>query len=101
MALLRHFTEIAMRAAFNNHHLGVGDLLRQDFGGLHMTSGSPFVGILAADDNQGRRFDFMNKVGGLMALPGNDVPQITFERRHLVDNEILNSFTTSGCSFTN
>ena len=46
MALLRHFAQIAMGATFNNHQLGVGDLLRQDFGGLHVTAGPPFVGIL-------------------------------------------------------
>src|SRR5262247_4349112 len=59
------------------------------FRGLYVTAGSPFVGVLAADDDQGRRLDFMNNVGGLMALPSNNVAQIAFERRHLVDNELL------------
>ena len=57
-----------------------------------MIAGSAFVDILAADNNQRRRFDFMDKICGLMALPGNNVTQIAFERRHLVDNEILKFF---------
>src|SRR5215510_11445918 len=89
MALLWHFAQIAMGAAFNNDQLSIGNLLRQNFGGLYVTARSPFVDVLAADDDQGRRLDFMNKVGGLMALPSDDVAQIAFERRHLVDNEFL------------
>src|SRR5262252_2341334 len=89
MALLRHFAQIAMGAAFNNDQLSIGNLLRQNFRGLYVTAGSPLVDVLAADDDQGRRLDFMNKVGGLMALPSNDVAQIAFERWHLVDDELL------------
>jgi hypothetical protein len=54
------------------------------------------MGISATDDNQRRRFDFMNKVSGLMALPGNDVAQIAFKRWHLVDNELLKFFHNLG-----
>src|SRR5262249_53184068 len=89
MALLRHFAQIAMGAAFNNDQLSIGNLLPQDFRGLYLNAGSAVWLFLAADDDQGRRLDFMNKVGGLMALPSNNVAQIAFERRHLVDNELL------------
>ena len=30
----------------------------------------------------------MNKVGGLMTLPSNDVAQVALKRRHLVDNDL-------------
>ena len=76
-------------AALNDHQLGVGDLFRQHFGGLHVAAGAAFVGILAADDDQGRRFDLMNQISRLMTLPRHDVAQITFERRHLVDDQLL------------
>src|SRR5262245_5792343 len=89
MALLWHFAQITMGTAFNNDELNIGNLLRQNFGGLYVTAGSPFVDVRAADDDQGRHLDLMNKVGGLMALPSNDVTQIAFERRHLVHNELL------------
>src|SRR5215510_12906291 len=92
MALLWHFAQITMGTAFNNDELNIGNLLRQNFGGLYVTAGSPFVDILAADDDQGRHLDLMNKVGGLVALPSDDVAQIAFERRHLVDNELLKFF---------
>src|SRR6516162_6190847 len=92
MALLGHFAEITMSAAFNNDQFRFGDLFSQDFGGLDVTPGSTLMNILAADDNQGRRFDFMNQIGSFMALPGDDVAQVAFERRHLVDNEVLKFF---------
>src|SRR4029077_14826623 len=92
MALLGHFAEITMRAAFNNDQFRFGDLFSQDFGGLYVTPGSTLMNILAADYNQGRRFDFMKQIGSLMALPGDDVAQIALERRHLVDNKILKFF---------
>src|SRR5687768_16035147 len=80
MPLLRHLAQIAVRAALNNHQLNVGNLFSKDLGRLHMAAPAPLMSILAPHDDQGWRFDIMDKVCGLMALPSNHVAQIALER---------------------
>ena len=85
-----------MGAALNNHQLSIGNFFRKDSGRLHMVAGSPFVGVLAADDHQRRSFDFMDEIRRLVALSGDDMAQVAFERRHLIDDKILKFFHDLG-----
>ena len=101
MAILRHFTEIAVLAAFDDHQFSIGDLLGKDLRRRHMITGPPITDILASDDDQRRRFDLVYELRCLMALPGDNMAQITLERRDLLEMRSWNFFTTSGCSRTN
>src|ERR1044071_930276 len=78
VALFRHFAEVAVPSAFDENQFGAGNFFRQHFGGVHVAAGAAFVHVLAANDHQGRRLDFMNQLGGFVALARDHVAQITF-----------------------
>src|SRR5512145_3270456 len=89
MAFLGHLAEIAVSAALDEEKLGVRYFCRKYLGRLHVVAGAALVRVLAADDDQGRRFDIMDEMGGFVALPRDYMAKVTFERRHFVDDQLL------------
>src|SRR6185436_2654359 len=78
MAFLRHLAQIAVPAAVDEKQLGVRYFFCEHLGRLDVVAGAALVSILAADNDQRRRPDLMDQVGGLVALPGNHVAQVAF-----------------------
>ena len=78
MALLGHFTQIAVPAALDQMKFGAGNLRRQHSRRGDMIAGATFVSVFAADDHQSRRLDVVNQVSRLMALARHDMAQVAF-----------------------
>ena len=89
MAFLRHLAQIAMSPVLDENQLGVGNFFREHLRRLDVAAGAAFMDVLVADDDQSRRFNFVNKMRGFVALPRHHVTQIAFERRYLVDDQLL------------
>src|SRR5215467_4277222 len=76
MTFFRHLPQITVPSACHENQLGVGNLLRQHLGRFNVTAGAALMDVLAADNNQCWRFDFMEQVGRFMALPRHHVAQV-------------------------
>ena len=84
MSFVRIGKEVAMALVGQDHELGIGNAPGQNLRGHPMIDFTGHVLITFADENQGRLFDVLQSLAGVVALARKQMPQIEFHRAEIV-----------------